>query len=509
MKKIIITVLSVLLLFLASSCTSDITDPMKDFKGESWAEIFEEYWTVMDEEYAHFMYEDYDWDEIYEKYAPLFKNLDLSDENDCFKAFGYFNEILLFLGDYHYTLTIDTETDYIYEARPAMLRKWVEKGNKVNDYPTVKKQKTKGKNDYWYYSVAERKQLEKEEYLNSYINVAVEDYSETTELGDKFHNASEVTFKEQSKTVKFNLDDGNIFYKFALSAFGLADTEWFYGVTDSGVLYIYFSKFVKPGFLDCFYYLYNYDTLTPEEKEDGDERFSKEKKYYDYLMKDSSAADLKDNLLAMGKFATYFLDAVNKGEVTVRDSEGTAKETIKINGIVIDLRCNGGGAALFFQEFMGYFFASNKTVGYTQTRVGYSRSDMGPWTEYKLDYYNSNLDEDYKGRVALITNGHSVSCAELTTITSKLLPNSKRFGSTTYGATCALTSRAAYHSGEYTHHYSESRSMVIRTTTFRYKAYDGTVYETEGVVPDVEIPFNKDHDDRFVAAVKWAAGEDV
>lgn len=503
MKKTIITLLVVLLLaFTFTSCTNDIEDPLQVFKGESWAEIFEEYWTIMDEEYVHFRYETTDWDAIYEEYAPRFKDLDYSNADDCFKAFGYFNRILLNFSDYHYRLIIETKSGYTYDARPSFLLKWAKTGGKIDDLPNIR---TGDEKNYTYYSVTMGKdsKITSDYRTSNYVDKAVDGYSEVRLLkgNNAFHNSTDITFLDQATAEFPDSANRSLYYKFIISPFELDKTSWFVGVTDSGVLYIYFSKFVKPGVFDYFYNMYNFEKLSEEEQKAFKSKYGAECSSYNKL-KNSTDEGQKEEfeiITAMGKFATYLKEAVSNGEVTVQNSVGsTTKQEIK--GIVIDLRNNGGGYADFFQEFMGLFFASDKTVGYIQTRIGYSRYDLGPWKEYNLGTYNSSLTEDYQGRVAVITNGFSVSCSELTTITTKLLPNSKRFGSTTFGATCALGSRDLYHSGQYDH-----GTLTVRTTSVRYKAPDGTSYETVGIVPDVEIPLNTTTDDRFKAAVNWVA----
>ena len=500
MKKTIITILIVLLLaFTITSCTNDIKDPEKIFKGESWEEIFEEYWTVMDEEYVHFQYEDTDWDAIYKEYAPLFKDLNYSDAGDCFKAFSYFNHILLNLSDYHYRLIIETKSGYTYDARPSFLQKWVKAGGKVDDLPDIRT--GEDSKNYTYYSVTGGvdNSITSDVRTAKYIDEAINGYSEVDGLKDNsaFHTSADIKFVDEGTAEFPESTDTSMYYKFVIAPFELDETNWFVGVTNTGVLYLYFSKFVKPGVLDYFYNMYNFTNLSEEEQKAFKKKYGTERSAYEMLSKstDTKVREEFAILEAMGKYATYLKDAVSKGKVTLKD--GTP---VEIKGIVIDLRNNGGGYAAFFQEFMGLFFASDKTVGYTQTRIGYSRYDMGPWVEATLGTYNTSLKEDYQERVAVITNGFSVSCSELTTITSKLLPNSRRFGSTTFGGTCALASRDMYHSGPYEH-----GSLTVRTTTVRYKAFDGTSYESRGIEPDVPIDLNTTKDVRFEAAVKWVA----
>ncbi len=514
--------LFLLALLLVSSCSNDpkntlvakltkttnITDPA-ECESKDWSSLFEEFWTVMNEDYVHFAFEDTDWDAVYKNYVDKFKELDYNKKEDSFKAFRLFNEIVWKLSDYHYHLTISDNFGYTLDARPAVLQKWVATGGDIMDFPNIYTETRTEDED-------ERVTVTKTYYtVNDGPNVAytskdclikwnktIDGYSEVTNLraNGTFHNPTgtisetfiEETYGEITKVIK----DGNFHWNsYIVDEFGMDGTSWCTGVTNNGVLYIYFSQFVKPDLI----YFCNYMAIANDSKATEEEK-----------------EQAKENVRTSTIIAYNNLDATHKAQIdivinlfknlnsAVANNYVTLKDGTKvpINGIVLDLRCNGGGVAEFMQLFMSAFFASDKNLGYCTYKMGFSRYDITPWTDFNLNYYNAKLKEDYQGRLAVITNGRSISCSELTTIASTLLPNSKRFGSTTYGGTCALLPRGEYHSGIYENDFTK---LAVRTTTFRYKAYDQTNYESHGIQPDIPVPLNNEQDDRFIAAVTWAA----
>jgi hypothetical protein len=502
MKRLSFLLIPIFLALLLCSCTQDITDP-KTLHAKTWPALFEEFWTVMNEDYVHFAYETEttDWDAVYENYSEKFKTLDYNKVEDTFTAFRYFKEIIVTLSDYHYHLILEDNFGYNLDARPSALQKWLAAGQTdIMDFPDITKTENKVKN---YYTVngGPNKTFTREEILAKW-NIAISGYTEVSDLqkAGTFHNPTGTvsdtfytsTYGEVTKIAKI---ENNLYWdNFIVDAFGLEGTSWCTGVTKSGVLYIYFSQFVDKDLIKLCNYLAKESTMTDEEKKEAKKELPStvNSAITVYKMLDN---EQKAQLSVIINIFKYLNQAVENNAITLEDDT-----SVPINGIVIDLRDNGGGYAAFFDLFMSTFFASNKTIGYCRYKMGFSRYDYTPWTTFTLTNYNKALTEDYQGRLAIITNGFSVSCSELTTISSKLLPNSKTFGSTTYGATCPLYSRDDYQSGTY-----ENDNLTVRTTTFRFKAYDGTSYEGYGIEPDISIPLSITEDNRFTAAVNWVA----
>lgn len=492
MKRISQTILTLMVVLLLLSCTNDIKNP-SDLSGDSWSAVFEEYWAVMNEDYVHFAYESVDWDDVYEKYSPLFCKLDYSKEEDTFTAFRYFKEIAWNLSDYHYDLTVKDNFGWSLDVRPGVLQKWVKGGGNLMDFPDISK--TEGGTTSFYSVTGGKDRSCTRAEAREYWDKAVSGYLEIEKLGSAFHNptgnAEDTFYSSTYGSVTMEKEKGNQNWStFIVDAFSLNGTTWCSGVTKSGVVYIQFTQFVDKGLIPFCYYIANEATMSEEEKEEVKSKF---KTYALHGYSNIDDEHRKKIGVIINAFR-YLNDAVEKGYVEI---DG---EDVEIKGIVIDLRCNGGGVADFMNSFMGTFFASDRKVGYARSKMGFSRYDYTPWTEDTLGVWNTKLNEDYRGRVAVIVNGFSVSCSEIAAITAKLLPSALIFGSTTFGGTSGITSREMYQSGEYT-----GDRIHIFTTTFRYKGYDGRNYESVGIEPDVALPLNTTRDDRFTAAVNWAA----
>ena len=498
MKKALLILLTLSLVLV--SCTNNVADPAT-LQGGSWESMFREFWAVMDEDYVHFTYETVNWDNVYGEYLDKFKALSKDKVEDSFKAFSYFKEIVYSLTDYHYRLLVADDFGYTLDTRPSLLQKWKNAGKDIMDFHDI----VKGEDQY--YSVNEGPDhpvTEKEK--DEDWRVAINGYKETKDLGTAFHTSTVAGHNfvlENGAELKADDEDEETNWDKLLKSFSLTNTSWYYGVTEDGVLYIHFSAFVSSSIFDFYRYVMDDDTLTEEEKTNLASFFKEEKKYYDYLVAESEktgteAADYKKKLINFFvplKMMNTLAEAVTTNSITLEDG----KTTKEIKGVVIDLRCNGGGDADFLARVMGTFFASDKAVGTVYNKMGYSRYDYTPASEFRLGYYNTELTGDYKGRVAIIVNGMSVSCSEIATITSKLLPSSRTFGSTTFGATCALSSRILYQSGPYM-----TKNLFVRSTTYRYTAFDGRSYEVCGITPDEEIPLSTT-DVRFDKAVEWVA----
>ena len=116
------------------------------------------------------------------------------------------------------------------------------------------------------------------------------------------------------------------------------------------------------------------------------------------------------------------------------------------------------------------------------------------------------MELNIPNHVAIITNGSSVSSSELTTLTVKEFLNSKQFGSTTWGGTCGLTNREIYQSGPYELKNANGDTILsIYSTTYQFRANDGTSYEGIGIAPTDYVAESSTEDKRFEEAIKWAA----
>ena len=119
--------LAVVLCVTAGSCRDNDSDFVNrsDSKAyypeDTWEALFEHYWDGMNKNYAMWDLEKTDWDEVYDKYSPLFCDLGvietvmhngeeyIEDNAASRKAKEYFEQIVTPLIDQHYALTMDFE----------------------------------------------------------------------------------------------------------------------------------------------------------------------------------------------------------------------------------------------------------------------------------------------------------------------------------------------------------------------------------------------------------------
>lgn len=534
MKKTLLLILSIILLLLVS-CTNDIEAP-----DDSWESIFLQYWNEMNTEYVHFSDDmSYDWDSVYEEYLPKFKALDYKSSSDSLKAFRYFKEIAVGIHDNHYNLTVKDGLGNSLSTSPAMLQKYAAAGGDIMDFPDV----------LWLDSFDQQnlvtinnpdKAVSKDE-LRKIYEKAIDSFFEVTDLynGKKTTDTTATGGGGDSVYGYFHSTDGDIesefpdgaYYGYHFTAFTNAEiaafeergdqfvaTEWnyvmnaigiesyFYGVNKDNVFYVYFSDFGNPLYLTD---IFTKKSLSKEEEEviNASSYLKLLRQFTRGLFEDLE--DIKDETLKakieeglkgiLGVQGMY--DALNS--VTSHDSWKVSNTVTKenINGVIVDLRSNGGGAVAFLSKIWGLFFKEETRIGYVRYKAGYSRLEYTPWTSFSIegDYTNDELKTSaYEKPVAVIVNGYSVSCSEISCVAAKLLPTSAIVGHTTYGGTCPLYSRDIYNGGPFT-----SEHLSVYTTTYQFVDVNKNSFETKGITPDIKTELDPVKDNAYIKAVEW------
>lgn len=551
MKKKLILLFTILSLILAS-CTNTIEAP-----DCSWDEIFLQYWNAMNTEYVHFSDDrTYDWDAVYDEYLPKFKALDYKNANDSITAFKYFKEIAVRVHDNHYNLTVRDGLGNTLSTSPALLNKYKANGGDIMDFPDITipgdllGDKRVSVNDpdtgvnteklRTIYKTAIGSVFEVQNLIAG-KDITVPDKSDDNAAQDEekkpdtalsygyFHNSNGNNINEEfpdyayyGYTFKsFTSDDvksigGDIWYANEWNEIleALSLETFFYGVNKDNEYYLYFSSFGNPLFLT--------DILTKE-----DSQLSKEenklidssntvkelrKKVRDLIVdcnKTSGGitdptfrediAERLDALYHLQDMYTTFKSAVTNGSCAFGDKTKVTKDNI--TGVIIDLRGNGGGYVSFLSTIWGVFFQNPTQFGYVRYKAGYSRLEYTPWIGFSItkDYVNEDLKENmYSGRVAVLVNGFSVSCSEISCVIAKLLPNSRIIGHTTFGGTCALSDRTIFNSGPFT-----SEHLSIYTTTYQFVDMSHESFEIVGIKPDETTSLNPTKDCAYIAAVEW------
>jgi len=93
-------------MLMVASCHKDIetTDQSGKTPTGNFSQVFEDFWTQMNNNYVFWSIDTTNWDNMHTRYAPKFTSLNLYDSADNVKAYGYFKDMVDGLTDSHYTL---------------------------------------------------------------------------------------------------------------------------------------------------------------------------------------------------------------------------------------------------------------------------------------------------------------------------------------------------------------------------------------------------------------------
>ena len=141
------------------------------------------------------------------------------------------------------------------------------------------------------------------------------------------------------------------------------------------------------------------------------------------------------------------------------------------DGLIIDLRHNGGGAFTYSYTSMGRLTNEKRLTHRSKTKNGTGKNDFTEWYEWNIspegDYYDKPL--------VLLTDRYTGSAAERTVMALKVLPNLIQIGDTTNGGHSTMIGRELANGWSYT-----VCPQVIEWA-------DGKCYEGIGMPPDIYI----------------------
>ena len=513
MKKALSIILIVISVILLSSCTAEAASP-DESSAATWEGRFLQYWNSMNMEYVHFSEEtDLDWDEVYKEYLPLFQKLDFSKSEDSLKAFEYFKEIAINVDDGHYRIIIRDNFENCLMMEPVRERKWAENtGNSYKSFPDVLWNLS---NPSQYMSVDKKYEIPADTGdFSSFFEESVEGYSEVKKLTDNtsFHGGT-TSFKayKTSSFATYSKDDSESkltkqkdAWNYVVKAFDIDGFSYFYGVTEDYIFYFYFPYFISYTGAPLSQNLLYKSSLTDNERNSLDSDYQE---FYDYLWNTSSGYNLTGDIKKFEGIYEMFeaLKSIGKtGKCTMTDTDGN-EQTYDIAGVIMDVRGNMGGANSTLETIFGYFFSSETKFAEARYKDGYSRYEYGPWIDMSIEQRFCTADDDYDKPFVVLTNGTSISCAELSaSIAKNLMKNGAVIGNTTFGGTCTMAQRSLYHSGS-----SSSKYVDIQTTTTQTKlrTKDGTCvsFEGKGIEPDKIVAVDETYttDERFASAVQW------
>lgn len=101
-KKNIFFIGCFVLLVFSSCVKTPITNKTTP---NTFSDVFEQYWNMMNINYVYWDIDPTDWDYVYTKYKPLFAKLDLNNTNDIKQSVAYFQQMSSTLIDHHYNIS--------------------------------------------------------------------------------------------------------------------------------------------------------------------------------------------------------------------------------------------------------------------------------------------------------------------------------------------------------------------------------------------------------------------
>lgn len=209
--------------------------------------------------------------------------------------------------------------------------------------------------------------------------------------------------------------------------------------------------------------------------------------------------DIPNKVTAQAPVIAFYGPRYYEGMV---DGNACYANNDSVEALIIDVRGNGGGNLADLKPLVGSLSQDNVTLGYTRVKEGMGRLDYSAWTPFLIKSTPGHLNTAKP--IVVLADINSASCAEMTTLYIKSLPNGTFIGERTYGATCALwpqsgTMHDIFYNGCFgDEFYWENRypynkkifSYFIYTSTFDMVDRDYNSLEGVGVQPDIEVLFN-------------------
>ena len=165
-----------------------------------------------------------------------------------------------------------------------------------------------------------------------------------------------------------------------------------------------------------------------------------------------------------------------------------------LGGVIIDLRANGGG-----MQSDGFFITGSllpeggSPFSYSRFKRGTGRFDYSTLTLNYLNTMPDDMHESITEPVVVMTNGYSLSMAEITTIVVKNMENGTHIGKRSKGGICGLSSDNSTFTNNYMGHIGERHKTPVyvylpSVATF---TLDHKIIEGEGITPDIEVDLNE------------------
>lgn len=204
--------------------------------------------------------------------------------------------------------------------------------------------------------------------------------------------------------------------------------------------------------------------------------------------------------------SVYFYEKDNIGYIRITGFESVTTQQFKhavdtleamgVEGFVFDLRENGGGLLRTVSEMLAYVLPDGKigSVNYKSEKLTdidiYAENGklyMGSGRGYTTDALGGDLETDHQITVpiAIITDGHTASAAELFTASIAETAEMKDFVPVT------IVGRTTYGKGTSQNTFNLTDDSYIKLTIATYDPPSGVNYDGVGITPDVLVPLEQ------------------
>ena len=160
----------------------------------------------------------------------------------------------------------------------------------------------------------------------------------------------------------------------------------------------------------------------------------------------------------------------------------------QLGGVIIDLRCNGGGFQSDYSYVLGSLLpAGDFTFGKVRFKRGTGRLDYSPVLPLSVQAMNTE-HAVVTAPIVVLTNCRSISMAEVTALSAKVLQNGRVIGKHSWGGLCGLIDNS-----QSSYNYSGHIGIKGETPVYVYlpteavMTSDGEFLEGVGITPDIDV----------------------